>query len=75
QQPAFSFMKEFYKSRLPIAEYVGKNAFYIGCHQYLEKQDLEYIVDVFERICCENRDTGLELEYKWGDTKTSIGIS
>jgi CDP-6-deoxy-D-xylo-4-hexulose-3-dehydrase len=50
QQPAFSYLKERYKGRLPIADYIGKNAFYIGCHQYLEKEDLDYIVDVFERI-------------------------
>lgn len=50
QQPAFSYLKEQYEGRLPIADYIGKNAFYIGCHQYLEKEDLDYIVTVFERI-------------------------
>jgi len=50
QQPAFSYLKEQYEGRLPIADYIGKNAFYIGCHQYLEIEDLDYIVTVFERI-------------------------
>ena len=74
QQPAFSYLKEHYKDRVPIADYVGRNAFYIGCHQYLEKEDLEYIVEIFERIFCENRNTGLEFEYKRRNTKTSVGI-
>lgn len=50
QQPAFKYMKSNYENRLPIADYLGKNAFYIGCHQYLELDDLDYIVDVFRRI-------------------------
>ncbi len=50
QQPAFSYLKEHYKDRLPVADYIGKNAFYIGCHQYLEKNDLDYIVQVFEQV-------------------------
>ena len=50
QQPAFSYLKDIYKDRLPIADYIGKHAFYIGCHQYLEKEDLNYIIEVFERM-------------------------
>lgn len=50
QQPAYSFLKERYKDRLPNAEYAGKNGFYIGCHQYLTQDDLDYIADAFERI-------------------------
>jgi dTDP-4-amino-4,6-dideoxygalactose transaminase len=50
QQTAYSFLSEEYKDRLPNAEYAGKNGFYIGCHQYLTRDDLDYIVDTFERI-------------------------
>lgn len=50
QQPAFSYLKEKYINRLPVADYIGKNAFYIGCHQYLEKEDLDYIFDSFNKI-------------------------
>jgi len=49
-QPAFKYMKNKYKGKLPIAEYIGKNAFYIGCHQYLIKSDLDYIIKVFNDI-------------------------
>ena len=50
QQPAFNYLKEEYEGKIPNAEYAGKNAFYIGCHQYLHKDDLEYVVYIFNKI-------------------------
>jgi len=50
QQPAFNYLKEEYEGKIPNAEYAGKNAFYIGCHQYLHKDDLEYVVYIFDKI-------------------------
>lgn len=50
QQPAYNFLKKEYEGKLPNAEYIGKNGFYIGCHQYLEIEDLEYIVKTFKEI-------------------------
>ncbi len=50
QQPAYRHLQSAYEGRLPNAEYIGSNAFYIGCHQYLEKPDLEYVIDVFDNI-------------------------
>lgn len=50
QQPAYSHLKEKYKGKLPNAEYLGSNGFYIGCHQYLTAKDLDYIVKCFKEI-------------------------
>ncbi len=50
QQPAYAYLKEEYKYRLPVADYLGKNGFYIGCHQYLEQEQLDYIVEIFDLI-------------------------
>ena len=50
QQPAYSYLRSLYEGKLPNAEYIGKNGFYIGCHQYLTVEDLDYIVSVFEKI-------------------------
>lgn len=50
QQPAYSYLKEEYEGKLPNADYIGKHGFYIGCHQYLEDEDLEYIVEIFQKI-------------------------
>lgn len=48
QQPAYSQFKDRYQGKLPIADYVGRNGFYIGCHQYLEKEELDYIAESFQ---------------------------
>lgn len=50
QQPAYRFLKNRYKDKLPNAEFVGANGFYIGCHQYLKKDDLDFIISVFKKI-------------------------
>lgn len=48
QQPAYSFLRDKYAGKLPNAEHLGSHAFYVGCHQYLEREDLDYIVEVFK---------------------------
>ena len=50
QQKAYDYLKEKYKDKLPNSDYVGSNGFYIGCHQYLERCDLEKIVKTFKEI-------------------------
>ncbi len=50
QQPAYAYLKKKYKAKLPNAEYLGANGFYIGCHQYLKKSDLDFIISVFYKI-------------------------
>jgi dTDP-4-amino-4,6-dideoxygalactose transaminase len=50
QQPAYAYIREQYERKLPNAEYLGLNAFYIGCHQYLTKGDLVSIVEAFYKI-------------------------
>ena len=47
QQPAYSYLKDEYEGTLPIAEFVGSNAFYIGCHQYLTQEDLDHVIEAF----------------------------
>lgn len=50
QQPAYGYLKKQYEGKLPIADYVGANGFYIGCHQYITDDDIEYIGRSFEEI-------------------------
>jgi len=50
QQPAYNYLKEKYNNKLPNAEYLGENAFYIGCHQYLNQEDINYIIKIFRKI-------------------------
>lgn len=49
QQPAFSDYKDRYEGKLPNADYLGDNAFYIGCHQYISEDDLKSIVKAFDK--------------------------
>jgi len=50
QQPAYAYLKERYLGKLPNAEYIGACGFYIGCHQYLKKDDLDFIISAFLKI-------------------------
>lgn len=55
QQPSYVYLKKEYENKLPNAEYVGKNGFYIGCHQYLDKNDLDYIIKSFDEVINEKK--------------------
>ncbi len=50
QQPAYAHMKNEYEDKLPNADYIGKNGFYIGCHQYLTDEHLDKVVTVFNKV-------------------------
>lgn len=50
QQPAYYSYHKLYKDKLPNADFVGSNGFYIACHQYLTRNDLDYIAKVFGDI-------------------------
>ena len=47
-QPAYSHLRDMYRKKLPNAEFLGMNGFYIGCHQYLTEEDLGYINNSFK---------------------------
>ena len=50
QQPAYRAYKPKYEGKLPNADYLGLNAFYIGVHQYLTQEDLDYVIKSFADI-------------------------
>lgn len=54
QQPAYAHLKKQYEGKLPNAELVGNNGFYVGCHQYLKKSDLEHVVNAIKTILKNN---------------------
>ena len=45
QQPAFAHLRKKYEGKLPRAEFVGNNGFYVGCHQFLDDADSEYVAE------------------------------
>jgi dTDP-4-amino-4,6-dideoxygalactose transaminase len=41
------------EARLPVARWVNRNGFYIGCHQQLDPEDLEHMVDTIRSFVQE----------------------
>lgn len=52
QQPAYEYMKKQWIGKLPNAEWLGANGLHIGCHQYLTKENLDYIIKTMKGIIC-----------------------
>ena len=46
QQPAYHHLG-FKPGDFPHSEFIGANGFYIGVHQNLEKDDIDWVVNVF----------------------------
>ena len=58
QQPAYGKYRFWYEGTLPVAEYAGANGFYVGCHQYLDTDDLDRIIAAVPRAL---RERGVRL--------------
>ena len=50
QQPAYSQYAEEYARKLPVAERIGSRGFYVGCHQYLERVDLDHVIKTLGEV-------------------------
>jgi perosamine synthetase len=42
------------EERFPVAKHLNRQAFYIGCHHYFTRKDLNYIVEVFKTYFRKN---------------------
>ena len=49
-QPIYRQLFGDIESQYPVAQWINNNGFYIGCHPYLEEEQLEYVVSRFERF-------------------------
>lgn len=72
QQQAYHHLKEKYIGKLPNAEYIGLNGFYVGCHQYLVEEDLEYVIRCFKEFLRKIRDAGSALATSSEPSKIGI---
>ena len=50
QQPAYSQYTHEYKGKLPVADHIGSRGLYVGCHQYLDRADLDQIIATFGAV-------------------------
>lgn len=48
-QPIYKKMFDINVKDYPIADWINNNGFYIGCHQDLKKEDLDYVISFFEK--------------------------
>lgn len=37
-----------FENRYPVAKWINQNGFYIGCHPYLKKKEIKYVVDLIK---------------------------
>lgn len=49
-QPVYKKIFGNIEQNYPVAKYLNRNGFIIGCHQDLKQQDLDYIIGVFEKF-------------------------
>jgi perosamine synthetase len=50
QQPGYSHFKKAYEGKVPNAEHIGNHGFYVGIHQFLSDEDLQYAADTLKTI-------------------------
>jgi len=46
-QPVYRKLFGNIEDEYPVAKWINKNGFYIGCHQYIKRNELDYIIDKF----------------------------
>ncbi len=49
-QPVYEKLFGKIEDKYPVAKWLNKNAFYIGCHQYLKKAELDYVIEKFHEF-------------------------
>jgi dTDP-4-amino-4,6-dideoxygalactose transaminase len=50
QQPAYGRFKSRYEGKLPIADMLGARGSYVGCHQYLTRDDLDWVIATIHEV-------------------------
>ena len=42
------------EDRYPVAKWINKSGFYVGCHPYLKKKEIKYVVDTIKEYFSKN---------------------
>jgi len=53
-QPIYLKLFGKIEDEFPVAKWINKNGFYIGCHQYLTKDELNYVIAKFHQFYKRN---------------------
>ena len=54
QQPAYEYMKDKWEGKLPNSEWLGKRGWHCGIHQYLTREDLDFMIKAI-RECLKSQ--------------------
>ncbi len=49
-QPVYIKLFGNIQKNYPVAKWINDNGFYIGCHQYLKRKHLDYVIDKFHQF-------------------------
>lgn len=49
-QPVYQRLFQIDVNDYPAADWINRNGFYVGCHQYLAPQDLDYLLGVLHEV-------------------------
>jgi len=53
-QPVYVKLFGKIENQYPVAKWINSNGFYIGCHQYLKKRELDYVIEKFHEFYKKN---------------------
>lgn len=54
-QPAYKKLFNINENDYPVAKWINDSGFYIGCHQTITEDDLNYIIATFEKYFSQNK--------------------
>ncbi|MCM8763867.1 MAG: DegT/DnrJ/EryC1/StrS family aminotransferase, partial [Candidatus Omnitrophica bacterium] len=53
-QPVYMKIFGNIQKNYPVAKWINDSGFYIGCHQYLETEHLDYVIERFHQFFKKN---------------------
>ena len=53
-QPIYKKLFNIDAGEYPVSKWICENGFYIGCHQDLNQEDLDYIIEVFAEVLADS---------------------
>lgn len=51
-QPIYKYMR---RKQFPVSDWVEKNGFYVGCHQHLDEDDIQYVIQTISNFMDSRR--------------------
>ena len=59
-QPIYKKIFGDIEKKYPVARWINESGFYIGCHPYLSKKEIKYIIDTFHEFFRDKKDVKIK---------------